>query len=115
MSENNKRKYKVDQVIEVLSAMPRVRANENGPYTFQDRASDFIAVFNGASSAQQGQRVLSQIAQICDPAPQMADADRHGTLAYKTGMRRVMTEIMLCMAVKEPVKVEPNPIGDENV
>lgn len=97
------RKYKVDQVVELLSTMPRVRVSEDGPYTFKDRAADFIAVFN---STDQGQRVLSQIAQICDPIPREADADKPGTLAYKTGMRRVMAEIMLCMTVKEPVKVE---------
>jgi hypothetical protein len=106
MTEYKPRKFKVDQVVELLSAMPRVRVSETGPYTFKDRAADFIAVFNGASSAEQGQRVLSQIAQICDPVPKEQDADRPGTLAYKTGMRRVMAEIMLCMAVKEPVKVE---------
>lgn len=106
------RKYKVDQVIEVLTAMPRVRATENGPYTFQSRAADFIAVFNGASSAEQGQRVLSQIAQICDPLPKESDADKPGTLAYKTGMRRVMAEIMLCMAVKEPIKAETQQVAE---
>jgi hypothetical protein len=100
------KKFKVDQVVELLSAMPRVRASEQGPYTYKDRAADFLAVFNGSSSAEQGQRVLAQIAQICDPTPLPNDADKPGTLAYKTGMRRVMTEIMVCMAVKEPVKAE---------
>lgn len=106
IEKHPKKKFKVDQVIELLSTMPRVRASHEGPYTFEDRARDFIAVFSGNSSAEQGQRVLSQISTICDPVPRRESADKPGTLAFEAGMRRVMAEIMLCMAVKEPVKVE---------
>ena len=109
--EKVQRRYKTDQIVELMAAMPRIRATETGPYTFKDRSNDFLAVFNGSSSPEQGQRVLSQIAQICDPVPVPTDADRPGTLAYKTGMRRVMTEIMLCMAVKEPVEKETTDVN----
>lgn len=97
-----KRKFKTDPVVELLESMPRIRASHEGAYTFKDRANDFISLF----STDQGKRVLTQISSICDPVPRSEDADKPGTLAYKAGMRRVMTEIMLCMAVKEPIVAE---------
>ena len=100
------RRNDVDALVQLLEELPRVTPSTEGPYTFVDRASDFIAVFNGASSAEQGRRVLSQIAQICDPAPKLSDADKPGTLAAKMGMRRVLAEIQLCFVAKEPMRVE---------
>jgi hypothetical protein len=93
----------MDAVLDLLEAMPRVSVSQDGSYTFQDRARDFIAVFGGT---EQGRRVLSQIHQICDPAPTERDADKPGVLAFKNGKRRVMAEIMLCMVTREPVDVE---------
>ena len=104
--ERPKKKFNADPVVELFAALPRVKVSMDGPYTYQDRASDFIAVFNGQSSPEQGQRVLAQIAQICDPVARRENADKPGTLAFEAGMRRVMAEVMLCMAVKEPVKAE---------
>lgn len=94
-----------DAVLDLLEALPRVVAAHDGPYTFTDRARDFIATFN----TDQGRRVLSQIHQICDPPPAFADADRHGTLAMKSGMRRVFAEIMRCMVAQPPIRIEDGP------
>lgn len=82
--------------------LPRLIARDAGPYTYVDRSRDFINVF----STEAGQRVLSQVASICDPEISPMDADKHGTLAFKAGKRRVMHEIMACMIVKQPVVQE---------
>jgi len=92
----------LDAVVALLEALPRVTPNHEGPYTFTDRARDFLAVFG----SEQGRRVLSQIHQVCDPPPTIRNADKPGTLAFQSGMRRVMTEIMLCMVAKEQMRVE---------
>ena len=94
-----RRKSNVDEVTRMLKMLPRLIAREEGPYTYVDRSRDFISVF----STEAGQRVLSQIANICDPEISPTDADKPGTLAYKAGKRRVMQEIMVCMIVKKPV------------
>lgn len=94
-----------DDLLELLEQLPRIGVGVNG-YTQEARAADFIAVFNGTSTPEQGRRVLSQIAIICDPAPRVSDADKPGTLAFKAGMRRVFAEIQLCFVVKAPVEVQ---------
>ena len=94
-----------DPIVTLLESLPRVRVGRDG-YSHIDRASDFVAVFAGTSGPDQGRRVLSQIHQICDPAPLPMDADKPGTMAFKNGMRRVMTEIMLCMVARDPVTIE---------
>lgn len=91
-----------DAVIAMLEGMPRVKATDDGPYTHVDRARDFTTVF----STEVGQRVLSQIHQICDPPSTIKEANQGGTLAFKAGMRRVMGEIMLCFVPKQPVTIE---------
>ena len=111
MASKPRKEQPEDAVIALLERLPRVQVSENGPYTVVDRARDFLAVFGGASDAEQGQRVLAQIGVICDPAPKMSDADKPGTLAMKAGMRRVMAEIMLCMVAKAPLKIETQPEG----
>jgi len=95
-----------DYVVSVMEQLPRIIVRDEGPYTPTDRARDFIAVFNGTSDAEQGRRVLSQISTICDPGVHLNDADKHGTLAMKSGMRRVFHEIMVCMVARQPVQVE---------
>ena len=95
-----------DAVVDLLEELPRIHVSHDGGYSFADRAHDFMAVFNGTSTADQGRRVLAQIAQICDPVSSIKDADSHGSLAWKGGMRRVMHELMLCMVTREPVRVE---------
>lgn len=97
---------KTDDIIELLESLPRVQVGRNG-YEEKDRAADFIATFN----TEQGRRVLAQIALICDPASLLTDADKHGTLAFKTGMRRVMNEIQRCFVIRGPVTIERTPDG----
>lgn len=60
-----------------------------------------MAVFSENSTAEQGQRVMSQIADICDPMITAEDADKPGSLAYKAGMRRVLQELQRCFVVNE--------------
>jgi hypothetical protein len=96
----------IDPVVSLLEALPRVMPSHDGPYTYKDRARDFLAVFGGSSDAEQGRRVLAQIHQICDPAPLPRNADKPGTLAFQDGMRRVMREIMLCMVAKDPMTIQ---------
>lgn len=110
---NREQSCAVDAVVALLEQMPRVRATETGPYTYADRARDFLAVFGGTSTPEQGRCVLSQIHQICDPAPARANADKPGTLAFNEGMRRVMSELMLCMVAKPPVTIERIPDDDK--
>lgn len=85
-----------DELVAFLRSLAPVRLGDT--YTEQDRAQDFMAVFNGNSTAEQGQRVLFQIATICDPV-RREDPDNHGALAYRAGMRRVMQEIQRCFVV----------------
>ena len=59
-----------------------------------DRARDFIAVFNGESSREQGQRVFMQIEMWCSPAPSRDHAERPGLLAFKEGRRSILKEIL---------------------
>lgn len=111
------KKADLDAVVDLLEQLPRIHAtNEAGPngYSFADRASDFLAVFSGNSTPEQGRRVLAQIAQICDPITKISDADLPGTLAFKAGQRRVMHEIMLCMVAREPVRVERKEPNNEH-
>lgn len=96
-------------VLSFLESLPRVFAHADGPYTYVDRARDFAAVFNGTSGMEQGRRVFAQIAQICDPTSAPADANQHGTLAFKAGARWVMAQISMCFVVKEPLRVERAP------
>lgn len=98
----------LDRVMAVMEALPRLRVSDepNSTYTTANRASDFLAVFNGTSNADQGRRVLSQISMICDPRVLPGDADRHGTLALKSGQRLVLHEIMACMVSSLPIQVE---------
>ena len=92
---------KVDEVIELLETLPRVWVGRDG-YAEKDRSADFIATFTTPS----GRRVLSQIATICDTPSHIGDADKHGTLAFKAGMRRVLNEIQRCFVVREPITTE---------
>lgn len=105
-TRTTKKSSDLDAVVALLEALPRVLVRDEGPYTAQDRANDFRSVFSGSSSADQGQRVLSQIAQICDPSPRRDDADHPGRLAFDLGKRRVMAEIMLCMVARPTVTIE---------
>lgn len=92
---------KTDDLIEMLESLPRIRVGQDG-YEEKDRAQDFISTF----STESGRRVLSQIASICDPSPRLDDADRHGTLAMKAGMRFVMTQIQRCFVIRAPITTE---------
>lgn len=85
----------------MLESLPRIRVGHDG-YEEKDRAADFIATFSSVT----GRRVLAQIAAICDPAIQIVDADKPGTLAFKAGMRRVMNEIQRCFVIRTPITME---------
>jgi hypothetical protein len=89
-------------VLDLYASLPRVKVSSDGPYNYIDRARDFLATFDSES----GKRVLAQIAQICDPPPLMSEADKDGTLAFKSGVRWVMTQIMICMAARPPITME---------
>ena len=106
-------KLDVDPLVDLLEALPRVIVRHEGTYTYKDRAADFMAVFNGQSSIEQGRRVLSQIQQICDPTPSIVDADKPGTLAFKAGERRGFYELMNCFVSREPPVVERAPVQKE--
>ena len=94
-----------DELVALLESLPRTVVSHDGPYTYQDRARDFLAVFGD----DKGKRVMSQIAQFCDPPPLLLDADKPGTLALKSGVRMVFAHIMSCMVAREPIKVETSP------
>jgi len=94
--------FETDVVLELLESLPRVIATTDGPYTHTDRARDFLGCFGD----ERGRRVLSQISHICDPPIHPSEADKHGTLAFKAGMRRVLAEIMVCMSVREPITIQ---------
>lgn len=106
-------KLDVDPLADLLEALPRVIARHEGPYTYKDRAQDFLAVFNGQSGIEQGRRVLSQIQQFCDRTPSRLDADKHGTLAFDAGGRRIFYELMNCFVSREPPVVERAPVKKE--
>lgn len=58
-----------------------------------DRSRDFLAVFGGESTRDQGLRVYEQIRRWCSPASFGTDADKPGTLAFKEGRRSILREI----------------------
>jgi hypothetical protein len=76
-----------------------------------DRARDFIAVFNGESSREQGQRVFMQIEMWCSPAPVRDHADKPGLLAFKEGRRSILREILEASNMTRPrtPKIERTP------
>jgi hypothetical protein len=59
-----------------------------------DRARDFIAVFTGESSREQGRRVFMQIEMWCCPAPSRDHAEKPGLLAFKEGRRSILKDIL---------------------
>jgi hypothetical protein len=96
----------VQSVRELLDALPACQASNEGLYTFQDETRDFRAVF----STDMGKRVLSIIAQVCDPRPVgTTNINNVGLLASNEGRRSVMHEIMLRYAGRGAPKQEaPN-------
>ncbi len=105
MSRGRRAKFlRSDDVVELLESLPSVGLGE--AYTEQERATDFLAVFSGQSTPEQGRRVLSQIAAVCDPPSFPENADKPGTLAYQDGMRRVMQVIMRMMTIRKEVVIE---------
>lgn len=99
---------RIAEVLYLFEQLPRIRLGDR--YTEQDRASDFLAVFNGESNRDQGQRVLSQIVEFCSPSPNPNDADKPGTLAFKDGRRWVLGELMRCFVMRLRVpEIERTP------
>lgn len=97
-----------DQVREIFEQLPRVKVGDE--YTEDDRARDFITIFG----SERGQRVLSQIADFCQPFPTPQDADRPGRLAFKEGQRFVLGQLMRCFATgRRMPTIEDKPNVDE--
>ena len=91
----------LEDIIALFEALPAAKLDEN--YTETDRARDFLSVFNGASNAETGRRVLAQIANICQPYPSPLEADKPGRLAFKEGQRWVLGEIMRCFTIRSRI------------
>lgn len=88
----------------MFASLPQVAVGER--YTREDRRRDFMAVFAGDSTAEQGARVLAQICAICEGTPiGPRDVDNHALLAFRAAMRWVVAEIGNCMVERhETVK-----------
>lgn len=101
----------LQQIRALYEALPAVRANKDGPYTFDDERRDFWAVFN----TEAGRRVLARIAQVCDPMPiSPRDASDPGLMAFMAGQRWVMHEINRCMAGRGVSVPQDVQISDED-
>lgn len=85
-----KKRFSEAEVVAFFEKLPNARL---GPgYSEVDRAADFLEVF----TTEQGQRVLAQIADMCQPHPTPADSDKPGKLAFKEGQRWVLGSLMMC-------------------
>ena len=94
----------LEEIAAVYDAMPRVRVGVND-YSRQNRAQDFLSVFNGS---EQGRRVLSQISDYCNPSP--AQQQQLGPLAFNDGKRSVFGWIGVCMTtVSAPTVIREKP------
>jgi len=93
-------------VRELLDGLGSYQASVEGQYTFQDETRDFRGVFG----TDLGKRVLSIIAQVCDPRPVGDNNISNGMLLAKNeGRRAVMHEIMLRYAGRgAPTQGTPN-------
>jgi hypothetical protein len=89
----------LDDIIDLLESLPNPRVGTNN-YTEKDRAQDFLAVFTNDSNSVQGRRVLSQLSTILNPASNVANADKAGTLAFNEGKRAAWQEVLRCFAVR---------------
>lgn len=98
----------LDDIRALFEALGPIQASEDGPYTFLDEQRDFLAVFNGDSTAEQGRRVLSIIASICEGPPvSIHEVSDHARLAWRYATRSVMQDITLRMAGRRGiVKIE---------
>ncbi len=76
-------------------------------YTSQDMAKDFIDVFNGESTVEQGRRVFSMINNHC--SPRSKDNLSHDTRAFRDGMRSVPEFITRSMVVRQDVEIQTQP------
>ena len=93
--------HDLEEIVEVLQSLPRVGIGYNN-YTHQDRAKDFMAVFN----TEQGRRVLAQISDYCSPVAQRTELNSLGVLSFNEGMRSVFGFIARCMTWREPPKIQ---------
>lgn len=98
----------LDDIRALFEALGAVEASEEGPYTFADEQRDFLSVFNGDSTPEQGRRVLSIIVAICEGPPvSIHDVSDHARLAWRYATRSVMHEITLRLAGRRGiVKIE---------
>lgn len=71
-----------------MARLPRVRLGR--AYTEIDRSREFLEVFG----TEQGQRVLAQIMDFCNPPVNPTLADSPGKLAFREGQRWAGAQIM---------------------
>lgn len=97
-----------EEMLAFLATLPRVNKDD-----YVQRAQDFIAVFAGSSTKEQGERVLSHIQLFCNATATPADADKPGTLAFKAGQSWVLAQIMRAFVAtpKLPI-IEDKPKND---
>jgi hypothetical protein len=94
-------------VRELLDGLGQFQATIDGTYKFADETRDFRSVFG----TEAGKRVLSMIAQICDPRP-VSDNSIGGAamlLAKNEGRRSVMHEILLRYAGRGGAPIQGTP------
>ncbi len=91
-----------------METLPRVGIGING-YAEEARSSDFLAVFNGESNAEQGRRVLSQLSTHFNPYSRLENADRPGVLAYNEGLRGAFQYILRCMTIRQAPVIQRTP------
>ena len=70
-------------------------------------AKDFIDVFNGESTVEQGRRVFSMINNHCSPRP--AENLSHDTRAFRDGMRSIPEFITRSMVVRPDIEIQNKP------
>ena len=90
-------KQRVQEIQTLLQALSPTWPGISDNYSKEDQRKDFMAVFG----TEQGKRVLSQIAFICEGQavqPTHDQINNHGFLAALNGMRWVWLEIQRCFA-----------------
>ena len=89
---------------EFYGALPRVKPGYGG-YTDMQRYADFRAVFYGHSTPEQGQRVFTQIIDLCEGDPSSsAEIASHAALAARAGERKIGMKIAQWANMEPAVK-----------
>lgn len=91
-------------LIGFLERLPVARVGVNN-YTEVDRARDFIVTFKESDA---GQRVLAQIAAMCDPFVSPNDPNLANKAIWAAAQRNVMAQIARAFVVREE-KIDETP------